>query len=277
MNALVGQKISIVTPKPQTTRNKILGILSKENYQAIFLDTPGLLKPKYLLQEAMVKYAYSAINEADVILFMIDATAPHVEFDSGQDVAFNALKKVKSPVYLAINKIDLVKKEVVLPVIEFYSSRYPFKEVFPISALHLTGTKELLEYLIKALPEHEPYYPPDIISEHPERFFVSEIIREKIFQKFREEIPYSTTVDVIEFREEERKKNFISAEIYVERESQKGILIGKGGAALKEIGIRARKDIEEFLGREVFLELHVKVRQGWRENQQWLNRLGYKS
>jgi GTP-binding protein Era len=277
MNALIGQKISIVTPKPQTTRHKILGILSKENYQVIFLDTPGILKPKYLLHEAMMKFAQSAIEDADLILFMIDATVPKTGPEVEHDEAFKILTSLHKTVYLIINKIDLVRKEDILPVIAFYSEKYSFKEIFPISALNLIGTEELVQSIVKELPEQPPYYPTDIVSEHSERFFVAEIIREKIFEKFRDEIPYSTTVDIVEFREAEEKKSFISADIYVERESQKGILIGKAGKALKDVGTSARKDIEEFLGRKVFLELHVKVREKWREKKQWLERLGYSS
>ena len=276
MNGLVGQKISIVTNKPQTTRHKVLGILSREDHQIIFLDTPGLLQPKYLLHEAMMRFAQSAIEDADVVLFMIDVTDPKMGEEVEYNAAFRRLKDLKKPVFLVINKIDLVTKEEVLLVIAFYSNKYPFKEIFPISALNLFGTTELVNFLVKELPEHPPYYPPDVVSEQPERFFVGEIIREKIFEKFKEEIPYSTTVDIIEFKEQAGKKDVIHAEIYVERESQKGILIGKKGLALKEVGTSARKDIEAFLGRPVFLELHVKVREKWREKEEWLRRLGYR-
>jgi GTP-binding protein Era len=275
MNTLIGQKISIVTPKPQTTRHKILGILSKENYQIVFLDTPGLLKPKYLLHEAMMKFAQLAIEDADLVLFMIDATDPKVGPEIDHDEGFKVLKSLQKSVYLLINKIDAVRKEDILPIIAFYSDKFSFKEIFPISALHRIGTDALVASIVKELPEQPPYYPTDIVSEHSERFFVAEIIREKIFEKFREEVPYSTTVDVVEFKEKEQGKDFIAADIYVERESQKGILIGKGGKTLKEVGTVARKDIEEFLGRKVFLELHVKVREKWREKKQWLERLGY--
>ncbi len=282
MNALIGQKISIVTPKPQTTRHKILGIYSQEDFQTIFLDTPGLLKPKYLLHEAMMKFAQSAIEDADIVLFMIEANDPKMSKEIEHDVAFEKLsqrdafgKKSEQPVYLVINKVDMIKKQDVLPIIAFYSKKYPFKEIFPISALKSEGTDELLKVIAKALPEHPPFYPLDVVSEHSERFFVSEIIREKIFKKFKEEVPYSTTVEIVDFKEQKGKKDVINAEIYVERESQKGILIGKNGAALKDIGQLARKDIEVFLARPVYLELHVKVREKWRENKQWLDRLGY--
>ncbi|MBI3365594.1 MAG: GTPase Era [Ignavibacteriae bacterium] len=275
LNALIGQKISIVTNKPQTTRHKVLGILSRDQYQVVFLDTPGLLKPKYLLQEMMMRFAQSAIEDADLVLFMIDATEPNIGPEVERDVAFSALQTFNKPVYLIINKIDLLRKEDVLPIIAFYAGKYPFKEIFPVSALNLFGVDDLLKTIVQELPEHPPYYPLDILSEHSKRFFVSEIIREKIFEKFREEIPYSTTVDIVDFTEKEGKKDVISAEIYVERESQKGILIGKQGSALKDIGERARKDIEEFLGRPVFLQLFVKVREKWREKEAWLKRLGY--
>jgi GTPase len=276
MNTLIGQKISIVTRKPQTTRHKILGILSNENCQIIFLDTPGLLKPKYLLHEAMMKSAHSAIDDADVIVLMIDAADPHIGQEITETIPFQVLKNVQKPVYLVVNKVDLVEKQDLLPIMAFYSDKFPFKEIFPISALTQAGTDELLTSIVNEMPVHPPYFPTDILSEHSERFFVSEIIREKIFEKFRDEIPYSTTVDIIDFKEQEGRKDVISAEIYVERDSQKGILIGKRGSALKEIGERARKDIETFLGRPVFLELHVKVRAKWREKEAWLKRLGYK-
>ncbi len=276
MNGLLQQKISIVTNKPQTTRHKVLGLLSTTEYQMIFLDTPGIIKPRYLLHEMMMQFAGVAIADADILLFMIDATHPNTNADLAHEEAFGKLNGLKKPVFLVINKVDLVNKNVLLPVIEFYSKAFPFKEIFPISALKLDGTDALVKTLVPLLPQHPPLYPIDIVSEQNERFFVSEIIREKIFLTTKEEVPYSTTVDIVEFKERETGKTFISADIYVERESQKGILIGKQGSALKNIGQRARKDIESFLGRPVFLELHVKVRQ-WREDKQWLTRLGYNS
>lgn len=276
MNSLIGQKISAVTNKPQTTRHKILGILSTKQYQIIFLDTPGLLKPKYLLHEVMLNSAKAALNDADIVLFMVDAINPQMDKDSTEAVNLRWLNKIKKPVFLLINKIDLIKKQNILPIIAFYSEKYPFKEIFPISALNLQGTENLLKSIVKELPEHPPYYPLDIVSESNERFFVSEIIREKIFEIFRDEIPYSTTVDIIEFKERENRKDFISAEIYTEKDSQKGILIGKKGSALKEVGELSRKAIEEFLQHPVFLELHVKVRSNWRDDANRLKQLGYK-
>jgi GTP-binding protein Era len=276
MNALLQQKISIVTPKPQTTRHKILGILSTQQYQMIFLDTPGIIKPKYLLQKVMMEFASSAIQDADVLFFMIDATNPRTEADLAHAEAFSKLEGLKKPVFLVINKVDAVDKREILPVIDFYAKAFPFKEIFPISALNAEGTNELLTAAASLLPVHPPLYPLDIVSDHSERFFVSEIIREKIFLCTKEEIPYSTTVEIIEFKEREAGKTFISAEIYVERDSQKGIIIGKGGAMLKEIGAKARRSIEEFLQRPVFLELHVKVQKEWRDNPAALARLGYR-
>jgi GTP-binding protein Era len=276
MNGLIGQKLSIVTPKPQTTRHKVLGLLSTNEHQVIFLDTPGIIKPKYLLHEAMMAFASSALEDADVVLFMIDATDPKVGIDLTREEAFSRLTGLRKPVFLVINKADAVNKVEILPVMEFYSRAFAFKEIFPISALKLDGTQGLLMAIVSQLPIHSPYYPLDIVSEQDERFFVSEIIREKIFEKYQQEIPYSTTVAIVEFKEREEGKTFISADIYVERDSQKGILIGKQGAALKQIGRWARKDIETFLQHTVFLELRVKVRKDWREDKEWLARFGYK-
>ncbi len=277
MNAMLGQKISIVTNKPQTTRHKILGILSKENCQAIFLDTPGLLKPNYLLQKAMMNFAYSAMEEADVILLMLDVNDVNFDDKDAYSETFVMLKKLGKPVMLVVNKTDLVAKEKTAMAIAYFSEKFDFAEVHPVSALKQTGVQELMKSVNAYLPYHPPFYPPDVVSEHPERFFVSEIIREKIFEKFREEIPYSTTVDIVDFREQAGRKDVINAEIYVERDSQKGILIGRQGKALKEIGETARKDIEKFLDRPVFLELHVRVGDKWRTSETWLKKLGYKS
>ncbi|HXG01175.1 MAG TPA: GTPase Era [Bacteroidota bacterium] len=277
MNTLLQQKISIVTPKPQTTRHRILGILSTDAYQMIFLDTPGIIKPKYKLQEVMMQFASLAVQDADVLLFMIDATRPRLDADLAHAEAFAMLKNLNKPVILLINKVDLVNKAEILPVIDFYAKAYPFREIFPISALKGIGTSDLLAAVVPLLPVHPPLYPTDIVSDHSERFFVSEIIREKIFLATREEVPYSTTVEVVEFKERETGKTFISAEIYVERDSQKAILIGKNGERLKQIGAKAREEIELFLQRPVYLDLHVKVQKEWRDNPAALARLGYKA
>ncbi|MBU1299075.1 MAG: GTPase Era, partial [Bacteroidetes bacterium] len=207
----------------------------------------------------------------------VDALDPKMDKDIEHDVAFQALNKINKSAFLLINKVDIIDKFKLLPIIDFYSKRFEFVEVFPISALNALGTADLLKSVVEKLPVHPPYYPLDFVSDSSERFFVSELIREKIFEKFRQEIPYSTTVEIIEFREQVGKKDFISAEIYVERQSQKGILIGKNGLALKQIGELARVEIEKFLGRSVFLELHIKVREKWRDSDTWLKRLGYRS
>jgi GTP-binding protein Era len=275
MNTLLKQKISIVTDKPQTTRHKILGILTGENYQIVFLDTPGIIKPKYLLQEVMMQYASSALDDADVVLLLVDAEKVKRQAYQKEETAFEKIREAKKKTFLAINKIDRVEKAELLPMIDSFSKAFPFEEILPLSALNQEGTDELITTIVRHLPEHPPYYPADMVSEAPEKFFVGEIIREKIFDQFSQEIPYSTAVDIIAFNEREKKKHFISAEIFVERQSQKGILIGKGGLALKSVGEKARRDIEGFLGHPVFLELHVKVRENWRAEDAWLKRLGY--
>jgi GTP-binding protein Era len=277
MNALLEQKISIVTPKPQTTRHRVLGILSAEDFQLIMLDTPGIIAPRYALHEAMMTAARSALQDADCVLFMVDASNPRRADDAVHREAFAMLQDVHAPVWLVINKTDLSAPAALSPLAEAYRAVFPFAEVHLVSALRGDGTAALLNSVRGALPLHPPYYPLDIVSEQNERFFVAEIVREKIFLKCREEIPYSTAVDIVEFKEREAGKWFISADVYVERDSQKAILIGKKGAMLKEIGQSARADIERFLDHPVFLELHVKVRENWRNDTQWLRRLGYTS
>ncbi len=275
LNAMLDQKISIVTNKPQTTRQRVLGIFSREDAQIIFLDTPGLLKPKYLLHKEMVKHAESALSDADIILVMTDA-ARKVELPEEVSLRVLPLCRTK-PVFLVINKVDKVNKAELLPVIQTFVKENLFKEIIPISALKRDNLEDLLKTIIRYLPEHEPFYPKDIVSEYPERFFVAEFLREKLFEKYREEIPYSTAVEIREFKEREKGKILINADIIVERESQKGIVIGRKGEALKEIGTEARKEIENFLQHGVFLELHVKVREKWRDNESIIRQLGYHS
>jgi GTP-binding protein Era len=275
LNALLEQKISIVTNKPQTTRQRVLGILSREDAQIVFLDTPGLLKPKYLLHKEMVKSAESALAEADVVLVMTQ-TSCGTELPIEVSERIIPLCKTK-PVLLIINKADKINKAELLPVIETFAKQNYFKEIIPISALRHDNLDAVIQSLIKYLPEHEAFYPQDIVSESPERFFVAEFIREQLFEKFSEEIPYSTAVEIREFKERATGKTLVSADIIVERESQKGIIIGKKGEALKNVGTSARIQIEEFLQRPVFLELHVKVQEKWRENESMLRQLGYNS
>lgn len=268
LNALMKQKLSIVTAKPQTTRRRVLGILSADDYQAILLDTPGVIEPRYRLQELMMKDVTTSAADADVMVFMADATKETVDEMSLEYVG-------DRPAILALNKIDRVKKENVLPLVEAYVEKHEFDEVIPISALKNYQLDILLETIVERLPMGHPFYPREMISEQPERFFVAEIIREKIFELYRQEIPYSTQVNVVSFEEREGEKDFIDAEIMVERDSQKGILIGKGGKALKKVGSLARKDIEAFVDSGVFLQLHVKVRSDWREKDSFLRSFGY--
>jgi len=275
MNALLEQKISIVTNKPQTTRQRVLGILSREDAQIIFLDTPGLLKPKYLLHKEMVKSAESALADADIVIVMTQASRG-TEIPSEVSERILPLCKTK-PVILVINKADTVNKSELLPVIETFDKLGYFKEIVPVSALRHDNLNAIVQSLIQYTPEHDAFYPPDIISESPERFFVAEFIREQLFEKFSEEIPYSTAVEIREFKDRETGKTLINADIIVERDSQKGIIIGKMGEALKHVGISARIQIEEFLQRKVYLELHVKVKEKWRENEAILRQLGYHS
>jgi len=272
MNALLGQKLSIVTAKPQTTRHRILGILNEKNCQMIFLDTPGLLEPRYKLQDKMVKAAQRAMAEADILLMMVEPVERVAEL---VEKVLISLQKTQKPILLVINKIDTIEKNKLLPIMEMYVSSYKLNKIFPISALKKEGLEELKNELLQSLPAGPALYPDDVITEHPERFFVAEIIREKIFLNYGKEIPYSTTVVVEEFKERAGKKDFIRANIVVEKNSQKGILIGKKGAALKKIGLQAREEIEQFIGRPVYLELFVKVREKWRQKEALLQEYGY--
>ncbi|MBM4165388.1 MAG: GTPase Era [Ignavibacteria bacterium] len=281
MNCILQHKLSIVTPKPQTTRDKILGIYNRENCQILFLDTPGIIEPKYKLHSVMMQSAHSSLDDADVVLLMIDATdfdihSPQRLEKVGDDISFQAIHKTTKPTFLIINKVDAVEKGKILEIISMISQQFAFKEYIPISALNMVGISDLLKTIEMYLPLHPPYYSEDELSDKNERFFVSEIIREKVFQLLKQEIPYSTAVNVVEFIERPGKPDKISAEIVVERQSQKGIVIGARGMMLKNIGTRARKDIEQFLGRKVFLELFVKVREDWRENDTFLREYGYK-
>lgn len=267
-NLLLGEKLSIVTPKPQTTRHRILGILDGENYQIIFLDTPGLIaEPKYKLHELMNKTLRLALQDADLVILMIE---PQPELQEEL-----RLLDIKKNTILAINKIDLIQKDLLLPIIDSIQKTYNFKEIIPISALKADGLDQLFNAILKYLPLQPPYFPKDILTNQPERFFVGEIIREKIFEKYSQEIPYATTVLIEEFKEREGRKTYIRAIIYVERDSQRLILIGKKGEMLKKIGKSARQKIESFLGQEVFLELWVKTKKKWKDDIKALRELGY--
>ena len=269
LNVLLGEKIAIVSSKPQTTRNRILGIVNQPGAQLVFLDTPGIHKPMHKMNEVMVKTALQTYNEVDVILMLVEAQE---QPGGGDRFIVETLAKVKTPVFLLINKVDLIKKEALLPLMQVYSSMYKFAEIIPVSALK-NDLGGLVETILKRLPQGPKYFPDDQMTDQPERFIVSELVREKVFELTKEEIPYSTAV-VIEEMKEEPEITRISAVIYVERDSQKGILIGKGGGMLKEIGTRARLDAEKLLGTKIFLKLLVKVKKGWREDERMLKNFG---
>ena len=273
MNYVLGQKIAIMSDKAQTTRNKIQGVYTKDNAQIVFLDTPGIHKPKHELGEFMVKSAYSALKEVDAVLFMVNVSEKR---GPGDDFIIEKLKGIKTPIFLVLNKIDLVTPEVLLERFESYKDALDFAGVFPISVLQGNNVNELMEALIEALPEGPQYYPADQITDHPEYFVVSELIREKILQLTQEEIPHSVAVTVDKMQKDEFDKVHVYANIIVERKSQKGIIIGKGGRLLKEIGTRARRDIQQLLGNKVYLELWVKVEKDWRKRKSNLQEYGYK-
>ena len=273
LNLLLGEKIAIISDKPQTTRNRILGIKNHPGGQIIFLDTPGIHRARSRLNQSMVKVALATYNEVDGVCFMIEADHPD---NDENDFILETLSKVKRAVFLVINKIDLIPKSELLPIMERYSRLRPFVQIIPISALLGDGAEVLLGELLKVLPEGPKLFPEDMITDLPERFLVAELIREKVFQLTREEIPYATAVAVEDFKEREEKNLIvIKATIQVERESQKGILIGDKGQMLKEIGRLARQEIEALLGAKVFLQLWVKVEKNWREDPRALRRLGY--
>lgn len=273
INDFMDCKLSIVTPKPQTTRKKIMGVLTREDYQIVFYDTPGIMNPEYELQEYMVKTAYDAIEDADVILFLAEPFKPPATLDKK---IFERLSHFNIPVILAINKVDLVEKDSLIPIISAYDKQFKFAEIVPVSALKGTNLDLMLSLIVKYLPEGEPFYPEDYMTDYNERFLASEIIREKVFAFYGEEIPYSTTVEIEEFKEREAGKDFIKAIIYVERDSQKGIIIGENGKAIKRVGLIAREEIEKQIGRKVYLELWVKVMEKWRKDRSKLHKLGYK-
>lgn len=273
MNYVLGQKIAIMSDKAQTTRNKIQGVYTEEDAQIVFLDTPGIHKPKHELGEFMVKSAYSALKEVDAVLFMVNVSEKR---GPGDDFIIEKLKGIKTPIFLVLNKIDLVTPEVLLERVESYKDALDFAGVFPISVLQGNNVNDLMEGLINALPEGPQYYPADQITDHPEYFVVSELIREKILQLTQEEIPHSVAVTVDKMQKDEFDKVHVYANIIVERKSQKGIIIGKGGRLLKEIGTRSRRDIQQLLGNKVYLELWVKVEKDWRKRKSNLQEYGYR-
>jgi len=272
LNSILGDKIAIVTSKPQTTRNKIIGIKTLDAAQIIFIDTPGIHRPRHKLGETMIRAAKEALNEVDVILIMVEPCEP----DKGDRVIIDLLKKVQSPVFLLINKIDIVRKSDILPIMDHFKELYPFKEIIPISAIKHDGINLLIKRICDYLPPGPRYYPDDLITDQMERFMVSEIIREKTMYMTKEELPYSVAVKVAEWKEREDGLISINCNIYVERNGQKAIIIGKRGAMLKAIGSAARLEIEKLLNTKVFLEIWVKVKKNWRNDIRFLKELGYK-
>ncbi|WP_086312922.1 GTPase Era [Enterococcus sp. 7F3_DIV0205] len=273
LNRIVGQKIAIMSDKAQTTRNKIQGIYTVPEAQIVFIDTPGIHKPKHRLGDFMVETAYSALREVDATLFMISADQKR---GKGDDFIIERLKTMTSPVYLVINKIDTVHPDQLLGIIEDYASQMEFAEVVPISATEGNNVDRLMDVLVDQMPEGPQYFPDDQVTDHPEYFIVSELVREKVLLLTRDEIPHSVAVVVDSMKRDENDKVRIQATIIVERDSQKGIIIGKGGKMLKQIGTKARQDIEHLLDDKVYLELWVKVQKDWRDKKVHLQDFGYR-
>ncbi|MFP8487605.1 GTPase Era [Gracilimonas sp. Q87] len=269
MNYILGAKISITTHKAQTTRHQIVGIYSDDDTQIVFLDTPGVISPKYELQKAMMKTVERARSDADVILFIHDPMDKHPADD-----VIELIRSINKPVYLVVNKMDVADQEKAERSVADIQDKMKIRSVHYVSATAGTGVEELMEEIRAGLLPGPPFYPKEDLSEHPVRFFVSELIREQIFLQFHQEIPYSCTVEVVSY-DAEPDIDRIHADIIVNHKSQKGMLIGKGGSAIKDLGIEARKSIEEFIGKQVYLELHVKVREKWREKEGWVRNLGY--
>lgn len=274
LNNVIGQKIAIMSDKPQTTRNKVQGVYTENDSQIIFIDTPGIHKPKHKLGDFMMKVAQNTLKEVDLVLFMISADEG---YGRGDEFIIERLKTIQTPVFLVVNKIDQIHPDDLLPLIEKYQGLYPFKEIVPISALQGNNINTLVEQIKEYLPEGPQYYPADQVTDHPERFIVTELIREKVLHLTREEIPHSIAVvmDSME-RRDNSDTVYVAATIIVERDSQKGIVIGKQGSMLKEVGKRARVDIEALLGSKVFLELWVKVQKDWRNKMSQLRDFGFR-
>ena len=273
LNGMMGEKLAIVTPKPQTTRNRIMGIVTTEGYQLIFLDTPGIVAPKYLLHDEMVKAAYRAIKDADLIIYMVDGSQPPPVLEAR---ILNRIRETESKkVFLVINKIDLIEAPALLPIIAQYRGKFPFVEIVPISAQNSGDVLRLRDLIVTHLPTGPLYFPDDQISDLPERFFVAETVREKVFLRTQQEIPYASGVTVEEFKHRSNGKIYIRAIIYTERLSQKRILIGDHGNMIKQIGRLAREEIEQFLNASVFLELQVYVKGDWRRDARKLRDMGY--
>lgn len=275
MNALVGEKMSIITSKPQTTRHRIFGLLSEDDYQVVFSDTPGIIdRPIYGMQSSMNKFAFSSFEDADIILFVTDIFEQY----TGEEPVLKSLINTTVPKYLIINKIDIDKESKADDVASWWEDKVNFDEVFFISADKKQNTQTLLDRILETLPEGPPYYPKDELSDKTERFFVSEIIREKLLMLYKQEVPYSCEVSISRFKEEEKNGApllMIYADIYVDRKSQKPIIIGKNGEAIKKLGIAARTEIEAFMGKHTYLDLNVKIKENWRNDDRMLKHFGY--
>lgn len=272
INTLIGQKIAIMSDKPQTTQNRILCILTEPDAQIVFLDTPGIHKPKHKLGEYMVKAAEGTLKEVDAILFVVDATE---KMGPGEYYILERLQATRKPVILVVNKLDLIEKEQVLPIISRYANKYPFVGVVPISAKAETNLDSLLTEVKKYLPEGPQYYPEDMVTDQPERLIVAELIREKVLQLTRDEVPHAVAVETDEMTTRPNGDVYIRATIYVERDSQKGIIIGHQGVALKKMSTEARKSLEKFFGKSVYLHTFVKVDKDWRSSKRELDNFGY--
>ena len=270
MNAFVGEKLSIITSKAQTTRHRILGIVNGEDFQVVLSDTPGIIKPAYELQSSMMDFVKSAFDDADVLIYIVEIGEKELK----DEAFFNKITNSKIPVLLLLNKIDNSNQEQLEEQVQLWASKVPNAEIFAISALKGFQVKEVFNRIIELLPESPAFYPKDQLTDKPERFFVNETIREKILIHYKKEIPYAVEVDTEEFFEEDNIIRMRSV-IMVERETQKGIIIGHKGSALKRVGVEARKDLEKFFGKQIHLELYVKVNKNWRSNQNQLKRFGY--
>lgn len=270
MNAFVGEKLSIITSKAQTTRHRILGIVNGEDFQVILSDTPGIIKPAYDLQQSMMAFVKSAFEDADVLIYMVEIGEQALK----DEAFFNKIIHAKIPVLLLLNKIDVSNQEQLESQVQYWTEKVPNAEIYPISALQGFNVAEVFNRVVELIPESPAFYPKDTLTDKPERFFVNEIIREKILMHYKKEIPYSVEIDTEEFFEDPEIIRMRSI-IMVERETQKGIIIGHKGAALKRVGVEARKDLEKFFGKQVHLELYVKVNKNWRNDSKQLKRFGY--
>ena len=271
MNVLIGEKLSIITSKAQTTRHRILGIVNEEDYQIVFSDTPGIINPAYELQESMMDFVKTAFEDADILIYMVETG----EKDLKNEAFFNKITNVKIPVLLLLNKIDQSSQEVLEQQVAYWKDKVPNAEIHPISALENFNIATVMNRIVELLPASPPFYPKDQLTDKPERFFVNETIREKILMHYKKEIPYAVEIDTEEFKEEEKIIRIRSV-IMVERDTQKGIIIGHKGSALKRVGMEARKDLEKFFEKKIFLDLYVKVNKNWRSSNSQLKRFGYK-